>query len=600
MTAPLSVWRKAGIIDETEDDDMAGVIDLQDYEAEQDDLDMEGVVDLQEYASSSEAQEASWKDLAKDVIVQPALGIAKAFTWPFDVLKIGMVGEALSDLDELEEAFKKEGKPFDRSKYLKSVAETSQFIPTQQLLEEYVTDKIGINLEPKTEIGKFINKFFTLASLTRGAGLGKAVSAGTVGAGTTAGLKAAGANEIVAELTGDLLAGGTAGLKKSARAFTPEVSALEKTAAKHGLPFPEYLTRDTAELIGPKISEARRMASQKELGMTTQEAIQDVISGKLPASKIRQQGGDLDVLVNDAYDNVKSLATSNTKTIPTNQVIDDINMEIARIRKNAPSPSDADMAAINILEREAQALESNPANTEQLVQQIKNYNQNVSQIYKRPEFSGREDAVRGAYAFLNNSIRNTIEQEAGTDVRQAMKAADSLFAEKSKLDRAEGMVSKAFKNGEYNPKKLSQVLTSREGQIVRRELGDQAINEIRDIAKYGEQAVKATNQLAKSKRHLGNIAEWGPIAGFLLSTMPKAGLLLAARSLSQRIRGYLMMRPATRKIYKDIMKNAANGAFKNMAADFDKIETEIAKDYGSVEEFMRSMIDELEIVGDED
>jgi hypothetical protein len=163
------------------------------------------------------------------------------------------------------------------------------------------------------------------------------------------------------------------------------------------------------------------------------------------------------------------------------------------------------------------------------------------------------------------------------------------------------MVSKAFKNGEYNPKKLSQVLTSREGEIVRRELGDQAVNEIRDIAKYGEQAVKATNQLAKSAQHVGNISEWGPIAGFLLAKMPKtAGLLLAAKPIAERVRGYLMMRPATRSVYRNIVKNAANGSFKNMAADFQKIEAEISKDYGSVEEFMKSMVDELEIVGDED
>ncbi len=560
------------------------------------------VIDLKEYSDSGQEEKASWADLAKDLVIQPALGAAAAFTWPLDILKLGMVGEALTDIDELEESFQKAGKPFDRSKYLQTVAKQSEFIPTQDFLERAIEDKTGISLEAKSDTGKAIRKFFTLTGLLKGKGLTKegikkAAKGAAAGTLTTEGLKALGANETVSDIAGDLVAGGATALTKEPRVLAPEISNIEKTAAKHGLPFPEYLTRETKDLITPKISQSRKLALQKEIGMSSSEAIDEIISGKLPIQKLKKEGANLEVLKDEAYDKVTQLSKSNTKPLPTEKIVSDIDAEISRISKQAPSPSDADKTAISILQSEKNVLQDAKPNTEELVQQIRNYNSNVKGIYRRPEFTGREDAVRSAYAFLNNSIRNTIESESGPEVRQAMRAADSLNGEVAKLNRVESLVSKSFKDGDYNPKKLQSLLNSKQGLIVRRELGDQAVNEIRDIANYGDRAIKATNQLAKSSKHLGEIGEWGPIAGFLLYKLPKAaGILIGAKAITDRVRGYLLTRPATRSVYKDIVKNAANGSFKTMSRDFARLESEIAKDYGSVEEFMKSMQEDLQLV----
>jgi len=616
-----------------------GVIDLDSYFPEQQEYDPQtekleeendGIIDLKEYSDSGEEEKATWGDLAKDLIIQPVLGTAAAFTWPLDILKMGMVGEGLSDIDELESAFKKAGKPFDRDEYIRAVSNQSEYVPTQDFLEKAFEDKTGISLEAKSNTGKTIKKFFTLLSLLKGKGLTKeglkkAAKGAAVGSGTTQALKAAGVNETASEFIGDITAGGATALTKEARVLTPEIAALEKTAAKHGLPFPEYLTKESSQLVKPKISDKRKLALQKEIGMSSQEAIDNIIAGRLNVKNLKNQGADLEVLTEAAYDEVSQLAKAIPKKVSTKNIVKDIDAEIARIKSLAPSPSDADKAAIGILESEKNALTNEvpkqagkqivgpngqpiqqsssrvpkEESTEKMVEQIKKYNSNVSQIYKRSEFSGREDSVRSAYAFLNNSIRNTVEAESGTEIRQAMKAADSLYAEKSKLDRVESLISKSFINGDYNPKKLQSLLNSKQGLIVRRELGDQALNEIRDIANYGDKAVKATNQLAKSSRHVGDIAEWGPLAGYLLHKMPqKAGLLIGAKAIGDRIRGYLLTRPAARTAYKDIIKNAANGSFKSMASDFSKLEDAVSKDFGSVDEFFKAMHNDLELIED--
>lgn len=579
-------------------------------------------VDLDDYADSPEDEEATWWDLAKDVVVQPALGFAGAFTWGADVLKMGMVGEALTDLDELESAFQKAGKPFDRDKYIQTVAEQSQFIPTQDLAERLFSNATGVDLEPKTKTGKRINQFFTLVGLLRGKGVGKASKSAAVGTGLTTGLEAAGVNETAARIIGDLGAGAIDAFKKEPRVLSKEAAELEAIASKHGLPFPEYLTREADQLVYPKITDSRRIALDKNMAESSKQAIEKVIEGEIPASKLRQQGYDLEVLYTDAYDEVANEAKAYTKRISTQSIVNDIDAEIARVKKLAPSPSDADRAKINILEAEKKRLTKpppkptanpivgpngqpiNPPSTarlpkevsaNELVQQIKNYNSNRKGIYKRPEFSGREEAVTEAYGFLNNSVRNAIEADAGPEIRKSMKAADSLFAESMKLDRSEGLISKAFKNGEYNPKKLDSLLNTREGGIVRRDLGDKAIQEIKDIARLGEKSVKATEQLAKQPAYSKVIGEWGPLAGYMLYRVPKGvPLLLGVKSVGDRVRGYMLTNPATREVYGNIVKKVANGSIKGVKADFDKLEEQISKQFGSVDEFMDAMKDELQ------
>lgn len=551
-------------------------------------------IDIEEYASSPEAQSDSWWNLAKDVIIQPALGIANRFTWPASVLKMGMVGEALSDLDELEEIAKREGVEFDRNKYLKDVSETMEFIPTQDLLEDVFSAKTGINLDPKTPLGKRINQFFRLASLSKGGGLKTAIKSGTIGTGTTAGLEALGVSEGKAEFFGDL-ASGAGHLEKSPRALSKKIGTLEQTAVKHGLPFPEYMTRETKDLITPYISDARKNALNKQLGMSSEEAIEKVIEGTLDAAQMRKAGHNLEVLYNDAYDTAINMAKGNPKIIPMNSIVSDIDAEIARRTRIAPSLGDENLKAIEILQKEKNIFEKAKPNTEQLINQIRENNSNVKEIYRKPQFAGNEEAVKDVTAFLNNSIRKTIEVHSDPAIRQVLGAGEKIFAESSRLDRVENLVSKAFQNGDYSPKKLSKLLESSQGLKVRRELGDKAVNEIRDIAKFGETAQKNVAQLAKSSKHLGNISEWGPIAGFILAKMPKTGgLLLAAKPITNRVRGYLLTNDAARTEYKNILKNAANGSFKNMKGDFKKLEDLVTKDYGSLDDFFDDMSEDLQ------
>lgn len=572
-------------------------IDLEDYTNDQNREFENAAIDMSDYAQSQEAEEASWWDFAKDVVVQPALGALSAFTWPADLLKIGMVSEAL-DTEELEKAYEKEGKTFDRSKYLKDVAETSQFVPTQGAAEEAFQTKTGISLEPKSKTGQALRKLFFIRQMTSGKGLSKSLQAGAVGSATTQGLKAAGAPEIIADIGGDLAGAYKAAAKKAIpRNLSPEAKELEAIAKKNGLPFFEFMTKEQSELAGPKITEAKKLALEKEIAMTSEKAVQDVIDGKLSISQLKNKGANLETLWNEAYDYVSSLVKGDNRKYSTKPIADAIDQEIARIKSLAPIPSEGQQEAIKLLQLQKEALEKGTANSQQLIQQIKNWNKDVASIYRKSQFSGAEEEIANAYGFVKDQTRNLIEKESGAHVRNAMRAADNTFAESIKLERANSLVMKAFENGSYNPKKLNQLLKSSKGNIVRREIGDQAIQEIKDIAEYGQKAQQAVTQLSKSSKNPFDISNWGPLAGFLFAKLPAAkGLLAGAAGSANYIRGHLLTRNATRTIYKKIMKEAADGSFKNMADNFAKLELEIVNEYGSVKEFIDEAIDDLEIV----
>lgn len=576
-------------------------------------------VDMAEYAKSQEAKDATLIDHLREAGEQTIAGIGQAFSYPLDFLKLAMLGEGLTDIDELEEAFEKAGKPFDRNKYIKTVMEQAEFAPTQELLERTIDKNIGSTFaEPKTATGKAFNKFFFLTGLARGKGLGKATKSAAVGTATTAALRAAGAPDIVSELTGDVTSG-IASIEKEARKFTHEQQRIIDIAEKQGLPLMEFMLEDTTA-SSAKISKKRKAAFEKELGMSTDKAIEMIKEDKIPITKLRNQGYDLEVLEDEAFQKATQAAATHKTPIDITETLNDIDREIARIKSLAPSPSAAQEAAIRVLQEEKAKLsapsstgtqllnaQGNPiggaakaqgklSTATEVVQQTRNYNSNVKGIYKKAEFSGVEDEVKNAYGFLNESLRKRIETQAPKEVIDSHRAYNTIFGQNAALARTEGLLAKAFPDGKYSAKDLNRVLNSKQGNILRRDLGEDGIKELRQIAEYGKRAQDATTQFVNSSKHKFKASEWGPLAGFLLAKMPVVGgAVVAGKPMLDYVRGYVLTRPVARKAYANITKNAANGSFKNMAKDFKIIEDEIIKEYGSIDDFMKQGIHELEL-----
>jgi hypothetical protein len=534
-------------------------------------------------------------DTVGDVFVQGGRGALKAFTWPADVLKIGMIGEGLSDLDEIEEAFRKEGKPFDREAYVKGVFETAQYIPTQELAEQGFEKVTGLSLQPKTELGKRAGQFATLATLSPGS-LARKATTGTIGAGTTAALKGVGVGETKAELIGDVASLSSGAVGKGARQLSQGAQKLERTAKKHALPFLEFMAREREPLIKGRLFKATEKNLKESFNLSPKEALNRIVKDELPMARLRNRGVDLDALGEHAYEVTRKLAQKNPKQLSTIPMVKNIDAEIERIQSLAPSPSDAQRAAIQILENQRDILKVSKPTAEQLIDQHMNYNADMKQIYRKPEFSGREEQVRKAYEFLKNESIELMKTQDHKDTAHAFEAANKIYHEVKKLEQTESLLAKIFDGETYNHKKLDKLLHSKQGNFLKRNMSKQAIEDLGDIAKYGKEAQEKIASFIdlRSPAVLNEVKSWGQLAPFLfLPHSLKGGLLGVASLVAKNIQGKLLTRDATREIYKLTLKHAAESSFNLLKKDFDRLEREVRKEWGSVDNFVDDMLDEL-------
>lgn len=574
------------MVDQAMEDDFG--IDAESYVAQQDQQLEDDFIDAESYtAEAPKASEANWLETLGDVATQSGRGALKAFTWPLDVLKMGVLGEGLSAIDEVEEFYHKEGKPFDRAKYVKNLFEQSEYIPTQDLAEQSFEKTTGISLEPKTELGKYTKQGSEVASLARG-GWASKITRGALAAGTTKGLEAAGVGAGPAEFAGDIV-GLSPSKAKITRKLAPEAASFEKTARKHALPFVEAMARERVPIIKGRISEATEKRLNKELKMSSREAITALERDEFPLKRLQEKGYNIDALAESAYAKSTELAQANPKPISTKPIVESFDREIDRIKSLAPSPSDAQREAIKLLERERDIMKVSNPTAEQLIQQHKNYNADMKQIYRKPEFSGKEEQVRKTYEHMKQELVNAMESQGNKETADAFREANKIYHEKSKLEQTESLLNKVFEGDAYNPKKLERFLNSKKGNLLKRNMSPKAIQDIEEIASYGS---KAQDRIAEfmqidNKSVQSTLQSLGKVAPFILAPHTLKGAAIAyLPQLAQSIQGKLLTRPATREIYKYTLKHAAEGSFDLLKKDMVHLENALVREYGSVDDFI--------------
>lgn len=616
-----------------------------DLEQDEEDLENQGEVDAaRQEAETDEEDDSFWQGVASHPITQGILGIAKRATWPLDALKLAMIGEGLSDLDELEEAFRKAGKPFDRDEYIKHVYEAAELVPTQQLAEDKIKDWTGVDLAPKDTFSKIIRGGAEIAS-TGPSGLlkqapkqaakqvAKRAAGGLGGAAVGEGLKKAGVPEPLADILAFTL-GGAAGGKREPFKLTGESAKNRKVAEKHGLRKFAGMEREKPlenAIVTPK---AQKKAAE-ELGETSKKAIDKIIADKIPITKQRAMGIDLE----DAYTKAFAASESRAKTVDAankaakkagkqskeidlQPLLTKIKTKIKDIQKTAPSLSPSDKAAIKELRKQYKALSNAPkpqtpiygpngqvlnptpkgrtpkqTSASQALDQYRNFNEETRGIYKKPEFSGSEEVVKNLYGELKGDLIDAIEK-ASPELASDLRFANKIYHETSKLNHVEELIGKAFENG-YDPKKLNQALGSKRNRaFLERDIGKGAVQDMQDIAKYGVDAERQVLKAVKNPKTLGELAsELTPLKASLLVAKGTAGLPAVLlhdipKAAARRAKGALMIKDATRKSYADFVRHAVSpesAAFKKASRELSKA---IEDEYGSEQEFLKFLEEE--------
>lgn len=579
--------------------------------------------------NAPEKETSFWQSVADSPFTQGLLGYAKRYTYPLDILKMAIMGEGFSGLEELEEAAKKEGIPFDREKYIETVFDIGSKVPTQQMGEDIVKEHTGIDLSPKDTFSKIIRTGTEIAS-TGPSGLlkqpakeiGKQVLKRTAGGlgGATAGegLKAVGVPEPLADMLSYGIGGALGGSRQSATLNKGQAKNLA-VAEEHGLRKFGGMQREKPLKNAIVHPESQAKAAQ-ELGDTSQKAIQKLIDQKIPATRYRKMGVDLKQAYNKAYDKADKTANALTKSgmeVDLQPVLNKITDKINKIKGSAPSLSTSDKNILKELKRQHKALSERigprsqkrrigkqiPA--EQAVEQIKKFNNETKGIYRKPEFSGHEQEIINMYGELKDDLIESIGSTS-PELKDEIKFANKIFHEKATLDRVEEMVGKAFEDG-YDPKKLNQILGGKRNRaFLERDLGKDSVKQMQDIAKYGMDAEKQALKAVKNPKTLLEYANESPLKLSLLFKLGRHGIAakfgpagIAAsvgydlsKHAVNRAKGYLMLSPKTRQSYSDYLKHAISPespAFKRASKELTKA---IEDEWGSEKEFIDQINDE--------
>ena len=566
---------------------------------------------------------------ASSPITQGALGALKSVTYPADFLKLAMLGEAFSDLDELEEIHKREGKEFDRAKYMQQVLKTSEAFPTQDLAEELVKEHTGLDLSPQDMLSKIVRRGAEIYSLqpqslvkSTAGQISKKVAASGIGSGSTEGLKELGVPEPIAEIAGFGIGSGLATGKFVEKTLSKEGQGAKQIAETHGLRRVRGVEEGTAGR-NPIISAKKQEKITKELSETSQKAIEDVIEQRLPLKTQRKSGVDLEDAYTSAYDRAdqtaKSLdaaiASGSRKPVDYKNTLGFIKDKIQEIKNKAPSLSDSDKVMLKILRKERGQLTNLPkeikpiygpsgeiisetprrtpktSNASQAIQQKRNFNENVKGIWKKPEFSGSESKVTQLYAEMNEALSNDIAR-ADQMLSSEVKFADKIFSQTQKINQVENILKPVFEKG-YDASKLSRIMNSKSGgAFLERNLGKEAVQDLKDIATYGERAQRMVLSRVKNPKTLMD----------QIGSMPalKMGLLYLSHShlpgsttaveISKaalpRIQGALLTRRTTSKAYKNFLKGAASpdsAAFKKASEELSKA---IEEEFGTEDDLI--------------
>lgn len=614
-----------------------------------------GESESEDISPQEERKQHFIQNIASSSPAQFVLGGIKKLSWPLDALQAAGLAEGISSVDEIEEVYRKEGLPFNRDDYLAKVYQAASVMPTQDLAEEYIKKTTGLDLAPQSQGGKIARKTGEILTLSNPnllkeggkSALKKSAAAGT-GATVAQGLQELGVPELFADIAGYGLAGAAAAGKKVPQKLTPEGKALSKTAEKHNLP--QYAGMDRSKSPkNPVVSKQKQVRLRDELSTSSKNAIDEIVEGELPIKKLKEKGYDLEEAYTELYDRAESLAEkfdkqdslpkkggkSEPKGVDIKPLLKFIRKKIKQIENSAPSLSKPDKVQLKILKDEYKALTKNPkpvneaavklvdaqgnpfpsskgkkgrqpkiVSATQAIDQKRNWNENVRDLYRKTEFTGAENEVRKTYAELGEKLVESLEKSGDPKLAESLKFGDRIFTELQKLRQVEEIMSEAFEGG-YNPKKLTRLLNNKRTRShLKRDLGPQAVKELKAIATYGEAAHTKVLDKLNSPKTVGEwAAELTPTKAALLFI--RHGLLPGAaasydigKGVSNRVQGLLFTRKSTRKAYEGFLKGARTGSISSFKKASQTLSKAIADEFGSEKDLLK-MAKDLENSEDE-
>ncbi len=372
--------------------------------------------------------------------------LATKKTWPLNLIQQIGVGEALNELNELQERLPELKKKFphlnwpesiDTQKYLENLQAASSAFPTVQNVARGIEEKTGIPLEAQTKGQKLLNLGATAASFRPGGIVPKA-TAGIVAPGVALGAEELGLPEGPSEFLG-LLAGGGTPVPRGQPKLKPS-----------GLPERGFEKLKKPTKVSPARLEKINEAVEGDVRKLTQNFLQD--SKTYQALK---EDSAFKSKITDVFDKVHDLAAKIDKPIPSQSLRSAFRKQIKQDYKGI-SLDEFEKNYFSDVRKIDKALPLHEMTAEQLVDQYRKNNKSLRELLEPGKSRAANRAKTESILAYNRAIADTIEKEfPNSELNNLFKFSNKRWAEIKDSEAIDAFMDDLFK-GKINYKKGAQ------------------------------------------------------------------------------------------------------------------------------------------------
>lgn len=371
----------------------------------------------------------SWGKWAARTALQIPKGIAQAKTWPLDAINALGYYDAVSDesIDDIRRASERLGKPFDEEAYRQSAENASSMFPTVSNLSRGLENNLGIPLEAKTGVQKFVNfasgasamapKDYTFRGMNTS--LPKPVLGTGVAATAEAG-KALGIPEPIADIGSFLI------LKKPTEG-AGKISIGKKTKPS-GLVERRFEDIDKNKKVSSGAIERINDKVEADVRRISNEIIETTPINE--TRKALQTDSGFKEKARDAFKKVSKIAEDLPGTMPVEKIQMDLIKKVMSRKQKGYTKTEYDKRYLKEIENILDSTKKNNISATDLVDEYRQNNKSLSEIYEPGKSFAENKAKRDAILEHNRVIAETIEKQyPNTEFSKLFKDTNKKWSE---------------------------------------------------------------------------------------------------------------------------------------------------------------------------
>ena len=503
-------------------------------------------------------------------LAQPLLGLAKRVTWPADVFQMIGTGEALSELDELEERIPELKKKFpsapwenfkgiDREKYMQAVEAAASLVPTQENAEKLIEEALGIPLRPKTGTQKALRLAGTAAGFRPG-GLAEKGTAAVVAPTTTKILEKAGLPEPIAE---------TVGLVTSGAAPSPSISKVTKPSGLSARRF-EGVTKPT------KISAPRHEKITESVEKDFKK-IADQLLEKNKTYSAMKEDSLFKEKIGDLFEKVESLAEEIPETASTSDLRESFRSRAKERTGKGISPNEFERSYRKEYRQISKELPYGKFPAQKAVDQFRKNNQSLGELFEPGKSSAANRAKKEALLDYNRSIEDVIKKTyPDSEFKKLFEFTNKRWKEINDLESIQEFMDNIFK-GKINYKEAKKLFSDKKGYVskpFKDSLGEQRFKDFKTLVEDLLSTEKGYSMLKKAEQAgFSDLVKYG--TPYLIS--PKLGALHTFSSAARKGMQMTLGNPKIAIKWKNALDNLKRDSFKQAEEDFKELDELVNK-----------------------